>query len=95
VPGLNRNILSVGQIAELGCFVIFDEARCIALTKQKPYRIVARGKKDPRNGLYNLSSVSKNLHMNLVVLQTTSPSPLSSSPASIDNLPLKANSFRL
>jgi transposase InsO family protein len=72
VLGLNRNLLFVGQITELGCFVIFDEARCIALTKQKPCRIVARGKRDPKNGLYVLSLVSENLHMNLVVLQPSS-----------------------
>jgi transposase InsO family protein len=77
VPGLNRNLLSVGQIVELGCVVIFDEARCIALTKQKPCRIVARGKRDPRNGLYVLSLVSENLHMNSVVLQLSSASPSS------------------
>jgi hypothetical protein len=61
VPGLNRNLLSVGQIAELGCLVVFDEANCVVATKTKSIQIIAKGRRNPSNGLYFLRSVSSNL----------------------------------
>ena len=36
VLGFKRNLLSVGQIAELRCLVIFDETRCIVVIKGRP-----------------------------------------------------------
>jgi hypothetical protein len=71
VLGLNRNLLSIGQIAE--CLVIFDEAKCIVATKTKPSHIVARGKRNPSNSLYFLRSESSNLDINSLTLELPSP----------------------
>jgi transposase InsO family protein len=82
VPGLKKNLLSVGQIAELGCLVIFDETRCIVVTKDRPSQILARGRRSPHNGLHYLKTVNSNLQMNSVVReapQKTSPKVLHSS----------------
>jgi transposase InsO family protein len=69
VPGLNKNLLSVGQITELGCFVVFDEHKCIVATKSTPSRIVARGERSPTNGLYFLKTVVSDLQMNSMALE--------------------------
>jgi hypothetical protein len=48
---------------------MFDEAKCIIMTKSKPTRIVARGKRNPANGLYFLRSGTSNLGMNSFMLE--------------------------
>jgi transposase InsO family protein len=97
VPGLNRNLLSVGQIAELGCLVMFDEEKCIVATKTKPSRVIARGKRNPSNGLYFLRSESSNLELNSLTLDLSSqvsyPSEptLSTQVGTSNSLDLQAN----
>jgi transposase InsO family protein len=81
VPGLKRNLLSVGQIAELGCLVIFDETRCIVVTKSRPSRILAKGRRSPHNGLYYLNAVNSHLQMNSVILEVPQKSQSSLSEA--------------
>ena len=68
LPGLNRNLLSVGQFTEMGCMVVFDERKCVVVTKLTPCRILATGIRNPGNGLYVLKSVSENLEINSIVL---------------------------
>ena len=41
VPGLNYNLLSVGQIAELGCLIMFDKQKCVVVTKIRPICVTA------------------------------------------------------
>jgi hypothetical protein len=59
----------VGQIAELGCFVVFDEHKCIVATKSTPSRIVVRGERSPTNKFYFLKMVVLDLQMNSIALE--------------------------
>jgi hypothetical protein len=43
VPGLYRNILSVGKIANLGHMALFDQSSCFIISKEKPFRVIAKG----------------------------------------------------
>ena len=63
------NLLLVGRNAELGCLVIFDETRFIIVTRSRPSRILAKGKRSPHNGLYYLNAVNSHLQMNSIILE--------------------------
>jgi hypothetical protein len=49
--------------------VIFDETRCIVVTKGRPSQILAKGRRSPHNGLYYLNAVNSHLQMNSVILE--------------------------
>ena len=68
VLGLNQNLLSVGQFTGMGCMVVFNERKCVVVTKLTPCRILATGIHNPGNDLYVLKSVSENLEINPIVL---------------------------
>jgi hypothetical protein len=77
---------------------MFDEAKCIVVTKSKPTRIVARGKRNPVNGLYFLRSETSNLGINSLMLdlpvRTQNSEPAVEIPHShpvVDNQRLQAN----
>jgi hypothetical protein len=89
VLGLNGNLLLIGQIVELGCLVMFDEVKCIVVTKSTPSRIVARGKRNLSNGLYFLRSETSNLEMNSLFLEL----PVGTSAAKITQDSLASNSL--
>jgi hypothetical protein len=61
VPGLYRNILSVGKIADLGHMALFDQSSCFVISKEKPFRIIAKGVRTPGSGLYRLIQLTQNL----------------------------------
>lgn len=46
VPGLHRNILSVGQITDMGNLCIFSRTECSVVSIQKQHKIVAKGIQD-------------------------------------------------
>jgi hypothetical protein len=64
VLGLKRNLLLISQIAKLGCFMVFNEYKCIIATKSIPSKIVATRKRSPTNGLYFLKTIVLDLQMN-------------------------------
>lgn len=59
--GLYRNVLSVGKVADLGHVALFDKTSCVVFTKDKPFRVIAQGKRVPGSGLYKLIQLSRNL----------------------------------
>jgi hypothetical protein len=58
VLSLYKNLLSIGQLADRNCMVVFTSNRCTVLTKQKPHQVLASGTRDPSNGLYRLDTVA-------------------------------------
>jgi hypothetical protein len=59
VPGLHKNLLSVGQIADLDCMVLFTKSKCAVLTNRKPYTVLASGSRESTNGLYHLDAITR------------------------------------
>ena len=63
VPSLKKSLVSVGTIADTGSKVIFLAAHCWVTNPTDHKKIIAIGNRDPRNGLYSLSTVQ---HASLV-----------------------------
>ena len=63
VPSLKKNLVSVGNIVDTGSKVIFSAAHCWVTNPTDHKKIIAIGNRDPRNGLYSLSTVQ---HASLV-----------------------------
>lgn len=61
VPGLYRNILPVGKIANLGHLALFNQAACFIICKERPFRVIAKGTRTPKSGLYGLTQLTQNL----------------------------------
>jgi hypothetical protein len=61
VLGLYRNILSIGKIVDLGHLALFDQAACFIISKEKPFRVIAKGTRTPGNGFYMLTQLAQNL----------------------------------
>ena len=61
MPGLYRNVLLVGKVADLGHVILFDKTSCVVITKDKPFRVIAQGKLTLGSGLYKLTQLSRNL----------------------------------
>jgi hypothetical protein len=59
--GLYRNILSVGKIANLGHMALFDQLSCFVISKEKPFRIIAKGARTHGSSLYRLTKLTQNL----------------------------------
>jgi hypothetical protein len=57
VPGVKKNLLSVGAIANMGYVVIFSPISVGLCQKRYPHRIIVEGMKDTVNGLYRLVSI--------------------------------------
>ena len=58
VPGLHKNLSSIGQLAHRNYMVVFTSNRCVVLTRQKPHKILVSGTKDQSNGLYQLDTAA-------------------------------------
>jgi hypothetical protein len=54
VLGLNKNLLSVEMIVDKRNTMVFDFGKCLVIQKKDPNTIVAKGVRDPNNGLYKL-----------------------------------------
>jgi hypothetical protein len=54
VLGLSKNLLLVGMIANKGNIMVFDFGKCLIIQNKNPNTIMAKGVKDPNNGLYKL-----------------------------------------
>jgi hypothetical protein len=61
VPGLYRNILSVGKIADLRHLAIFNKSSCFVISINKLFCLVAKGTRTPSSGLYRLTQLAQNL----------------------------------
>jgi hypothetical protein len=61
VPRLYCNILSIGKIADLGHMALFDQSSCLVISKEDPFRIIAKGTRIPESGLYRLTKLTENL----------------------------------
>ncbi|CAM6117358.1 unnamed protein product [Calypogeia fissa] len=65
VLGMQRNLLSVGQLTDLGHRVVFDSADCFILKSDSPKfvpkqdHVYLHGSRDLNNGLYRLNSSLK------------------------------------
>ena len=65
VPGLHKNLVSIGQTADKGHMIVFDTRdKCIVKTKSSPPDIIALGARDKGSSLYNLSAFLSNLTVN-------------------------------
>ncbi len=54
VIGFSKNLLLVGMIADKGNTMVFDFGECLIIQNKDPNTIMAKGVKDPKNGLYKL-----------------------------------------
>lgn len=54
VPGLQRNLMSVGTLTDAGHIVMFDSKSCHVFDKDNPRKVFVRGTRDPYNKLYHL-----------------------------------------
>ena len=61
VPGLNRNLLSIGQITNSSNLVLFTSSMYLVLTSKKPYKKIVVGRRDHETRLYKLLSLVKTL----------------------------------
>ena len=66
VPGLSKNLLSVGQITDCHNLVIFSKTRGLVITDSSPFTKVDVGVRDIHNGLYRLTSLHSNLEAHLL-----------------------------
>jgi hypothetical protein len=64
MPGLYCNVLSVGKVADLGHVAIFDKISYVVITRHRPFRIIAQGKRVPGSGLYKLTQLVQDLDHN-------------------------------
>ena len=66
VPGLSKNLLSMGQIIDCHNLVIFSKTRCLVITNSSPFTRVVVGVRDIQNGLYRLINLHSNLEAHLL-----------------------------
>jgi len=59
VQGLSKNLLSIGMIIDKRNIMVFDFGKCLIIENNDPNTIVAKGVRDPKNGLYKLEVHSK------------------------------------
>lgn len=55
VPGVKKNWLFVGAIADMRYMVLFGTSKCWILSNKYPHKLIADGWRDPLNGLYMLT----------------------------------------
>jgi hypothetical protein len=68
VPGITKNLLSVGKFADIGMITLFGSRNCWIFNKQNPYKILLTGTRESSNSLYRLTTPSA-----LIVSRTTRP----------------------
>jgi hypothetical protein len=56
VPGLTKNLLSVGKLTDTGHLVVFTPQSCFVLDKTEPKKVVLFGERDPKSRLYRISN---------------------------------------
>jgi hypothetical protein len=61
VHELYCNILSISKIIDLRHKAMFDQSSCFVISKEKPFKIVAKGTRTPRSGLFRLTQLAQNL----------------------------------
>jgi hypothetical protein len=61
IPGLRKNLLSVGSIADLGNKIIFDSTGCKIISK-KSGQLIAQAKRDATNGLYRMDFAESSIN---------------------------------
>ena len=64
VPGLSKNLLSIGSLTDKGIIACFDDQKCILYSKGNK-RIVTEGLRNKQNGLYQLSALNLDITANL------------------------------
>lgn len=57
VPGVKRNLLLAGMIADMGCVVIFLSDSCWIMKETSPPIVIAEGIRDHSTGLYRLAKL--------------------------------------
>jgi hypothetical protein len=78
VPGMRRNLLSVGKIADDGNYTLFGPTHCWVFDKDNPANIILRGTRTQGIGLYKLHSPDN--HRPLSLLPNEHPVNLASTP---------------
>jgi hypothetical protein len=68
VPGMTKNLLSVGNFAGTDMITLFGSGNCWIFNKQNPYKILLMGTRESSNNLYRLTTPSA-----LTVSRTTRP----------------------
>jgi hypothetical protein len=56
VPGLRKNLLSIGKFAEEGQYALFGPRRCWVFSHRNPHHIILTGTRERTNNLYRLTS---------------------------------------
>jgi hypothetical protein len=77
VPGMIKNLLSVGKLIDEGYLILFGSKHCWVFSKNDPRKILLSGSRSPGNSLYHLytfsskiSSPHKTPSLNLVTVAT-------------------------
>lgn len=55
VPGVKKNLLSVGCLTNLGHIALFNSRNCYVFDRGNPRSILLQGERDPHNSLYKLT----------------------------------------
>jgi hypothetical protein len=50
---LQKNLLNIGKITNLGYIIVFDESQCLVI-RRKDHQVITRGIQDTSNGFYHL-----------------------------------------
>lgn len=89
VPGISKNLVSVGKLADHGHHVLFTRRECLVFAKGNSSKICMRGVRDPRNSLYRLTTSSlanyvRSRHSALAI-NYASPDPEPDPPGSLSS----------
>lgn len=63
VPGISRNLVFVGKLADLDYHILFTRKQCLVFDKHHPSRVCMHGLRDPQNNLYKLSTSALAKHV--------------------------------
>lgn len=64
IPGLRKNLLSIGSLTDEGIIVSFDDQKCFFHSRGIK-KIIAEGSYNRKNGLYQLTTLNVDVVANL------------------------------
>lgn len=51
VPGIRKNLVSVGKLTDVGLHILSTKRECVVFDSLKPSKVCLRGFRDPHNNL--------------------------------------------
>ncbi|KAL3694940.1 hypothetical protein R1sor_008591 [Riccia sorocarpa] len=84
VPTMKKNLISIGQLADMGYLIIFYVSKCVVVSKSNLRKTIATGYRMSHNGLYRLTSFhADNPHETTMIPNPTTQLDSGSPPAAL------------